>query len=92
MSSRRTSYWHIGIRSVRIRSDLSIILTSERSNFEDVEYLLHRFSSEPSVQSYLPSQTRFLEMQSPFEQVACCSPQAGGRVGVGIPGYKNVHV
>jgi hypothetical protein len=45
------------------------------------------------VQSYLPSQTRFLEMQSPFEQVACCSPQAvGGRVGVGIPGYKNVHV
>lgn len=50
-------------------------------------YLLHLLSSDPSAQSYAPSQTLFLEMQSPFAQVASYKPQAvGGRnVGRGSP-------
>lgn len=46
--------------------------------------LLHRVSSDPSVQSNLPSQTSLFGIQSPFEQVAWSRAQAvGGRVGGG---------
>lgn len=48
-------------------------------------YLLHLVSSDPSLQSKTPLHTRFLGMQSPFEQVASWRPQAeGGRGGGGV--------
>lgn len=56
--------------------------------FDTIEKnLLHLLSSDPSAQSYAPSQTLFLGIQSPFAQVASYKPQAvGGRnVGRGSP-------
>lgn len=48
------------------------------------KHLLQRVSSDPSVQSNLPSQTSLFGIQSPFEQVAWSRAHAvGGRVGGG---------